>query len=876
MPNRHLPDLDATLGKQKSNIALLKTCLKDGRQSLVERFEQDEPVEQLVRANAHFIDEILKHCWQLTVGDNADAALIAVGGYGRAELHPASDVDVMVLIGTESPDLDSRLEQLIMLLWDIGLEIGHSVRNLEQCVSEAAADITITTNLMESRHIIGQQSLFDTMCSTTGADNIWPSKDFFNAKCTEQLQRHAKFDDSSHNLEPNLKENPGGLRDIQMIGWVAKRHFGAQSMADLLDKGFLTDQEYKALMAGQSLLWRIRFALHLITKRHDDRLLFEYQRQIAEQFGYPNDENNLAVEQFMQGYYQTITELGRLNEMLLQLFKEAILLKNQLDKPVLINKRFQTRNNYLEVTNESLFSHYPLALLEVFLILQQHPEITGVRASTIRLIRAHRHLIDNNFRLDIRSRSLFMEMLRQPTGITREFRRMNRYGILARYLPEFNNIVGRMQFDLFHIYTVDEHILMVLRNLRRFSVPKFIHEFPVCSETFLKIPKPELLYIAGLFHDIAKGRGGNHAELGAIDTLAFCRRHDLSEYDSQLAAWLVKSHLLMSHVAQKMDIDDPDVITEFAKTVGDITHLDNLYLLTVADIRGTNPKRWDSWKASLLNRLYLQTKKRLANGIESTPNLNDLISTKQQETKQLLHTEHYSSEAVNLLWSTLNMEYFLQNTSDQISWHTQLILSKMDKNAVLVEIRHASGQGCNEIFVSTGNTENVFVHSVATLDNLGLNILEARIMTTDDDLTVNSFFVLEADGSLIEEEDRHASIKQILRKNLTDDKNYADYGQRRTPSQLKQFKQEPKIVFDQDKEHQRTLVEIHAIDYPGLLLSIGQAFEEQKVDIHNARIHTIGETANDRFYITDHNSQPITDEKRLAALEQSLIKHLKS
>jgi [protein-PII] uridylyltransferase len=384
-----------------------------------------------------------------------------------------------------------------------------------------------------------------------------------------------------------------------MIGWVAKRHFGLDSLQELVAEGFLTDSEYRALMEGQHFLWKVRFALHMTTGRREDRLLFDLQRTLADQFGYRSDERRLAVEWFMMDYYRTIQELSRLNEMLLQLFQEVILYVDDPGDPVEINRRFQTRKGFLEVANDRVFRRYPFALLELFLILQQHSEIKGVRASTIRLVRDHRYLIDENFRNNIRSRSLFMEIFRQPHGLTHELRRMNRYGILAAYYPAFEKIVGQMQHDLFHAYTVDEHTLFVVRNLRRFSVPKFNHEFPLCSRISNRLPKPELLYLAGFFHDIAKGRGGNHSELGATDAMEFLRLHGLSDYDQKLVGWLVQNHLLMSQTAQRRDISDPDVINEFARQIGDRTRLDYLYLLTVADIRGTNPTLWNSWKDAL-------------------------------------------------------------------------------------------------------------------------------------------------------------------------------------------------------------------------------------------------------------------------------------
>ncbi|HDJ85646.1 MAG TPA: [protein-PII] uridylyltransferase, partial [Chromatiales bacterium] len=589
---------------------LLPACrdaLDRAREDLAAQFAAGAPVRELVHKQARLIDRLLEYAWhRLLPGAGADLALVAVGGYGRGELHPASDIDLLILVADDAARERHRaaIEQFLTLLWDLGAEVGHSVRSVEECVDEARRDITVATNLMEARLLAGPQALFTALRAATGPDRVWPGRAFFAAKWNEQQARHRKFHDTAYNLEPNIKEGPGGLRDIQMVGWVAKRHFGAATLHDLVGHGFLTEAEYRALIEGQDHLWRIRFALHLLTGRREDRLLFDHQVPLARRFGFRDTDANLAVEQFMQHYYRTVMDLSRLNEMLLQLFQEAILYADDRDEPLVINRRFQSRKGFIEVRHPKVFEQYPFALLEVFLLLQQHAELKGVRASTIRLIRDNRDRIDDRFRGDLRARSLFMEILRQPRGVTHDLRRMNRYGVLAAYLPAFSNVVGRMQYDLFHTYTVDEHTLFVVRNLRRLTVPEFAAELPLCSRIMRDLPKPELLYIAALFHDIAKGRSGDHCELGAADAQEFCRDHGLGAYDTRLVCWLVRNHLLFSLTAQRRDISDPQVIHEFAATLGDHVHLDYLYLLTIADIRATNPGLWNSWRRALLQELH--------------------------------------------------------------------------------------------------------------------------------------------------------------------------------------------------------------------------------------------------------------------------------
>ena len=874
MPLSLIPGLDEQLaGATGTPLENFRDAIRASKTHLAERFAAGEDVEVLVHARSHFIDQILIRVWQHFFDEDESATLVAVGGYGRGELHPASDVDVLILV-EETPRDESagRLERLVTFLWDIGLEIGHSVRTLEQCVDAAKSDVTIVTNLMESRFLAGRERLFHAMREATGPDRIWPSDEFFSAKCEEQKARHARYGDTAYNLEPNIKSNPGGLRDIQMIGWVVKRHFRAERLSELLHQGFLTDAEYHALKTGQKHLWKIRFALHLLTGRHEDRLLFEHQRAIARQFGYCDEDSNLAVEQFMQDYYRTVMELNRLNEMLLQLFQEAILYQNQPCDMVKINNRFQSCNGYLEVRNNAIFARYPIAILELFLILQEHPELEGVRASTIRLIRAHLHLVDDRYRRDIRARSLFLEILRQPTGITRVLRRMHRYGVLAAYIPAFANITGRMQFDLFHVYTVDEHTLMLLRNLRRFSVPEFEHEFPLCSRVFGQLVKPELLYIAGLFHDIAKGRGGDHAELGAVDARDFCKRHDLSDYDADLVAWLVRKHLLMSVTAQRKDIEDPLVVQQFATEVGDRSRLDYLYLLTVADIRATNPKRWTSWKSSLLNRLYQSAHQALVRGLESPLGQDELIQAKQTEARRLLVAKGFALDSINQLWSELSLGYFLQNDPEEIAWHGNIVLSGGNFDQPRVALRKSISRGCNEIFIVRKDRKNLFAQCTALIDQLHLNILEARIKTTDGGIALNSFFVLEVDGSHIEP-DRAEDIQHALENGLKETLSVIPNA-RPLPRRLRQFTSKSEISITQDEANRHSLLHIKSMDRPGLLSLIAWVLAEQNLQVLSAKVTTVGALADDVFTITDNNGRALEDPADQADLTAALLERL--
>ncbi|MDH5545138.1 MAG: [protein-PII] uridylyltransferase [Gammaproteobacteria bacterium] len=868
--------LDQDLASTTSPVTVIRKAITQARNRLVDAFWADINIENLVHARSDFTDEILKRVWQRHIPEGLVISLVAVGGYGRQELHLASDIDILILVENHADIPNEAIEALITELWDLGLEIGHSVRDLNECINSGSEDITIATNLMEARLVYGNSSLFTQLQQLSDREHIWPSRQFFEEKWQEQKQRHLKFHDSAYNLEPNIKEGPGGLRDIQMIGWVTKRHFDADSLHDLIKVGFLNEAEYQALIEGQSFLWRIRFALHAITGRREDRLLFEHQRAIAERFGFQDespgldhhdparaaDGRRLGVELFMKKYFRTITELSRLNEMLLQLYQEVILYANQPVAPQPINRRFQSLHGFLDVTREDIFEHYPYALLELFLILQQNPELKGVRATTVRLLRKYRSLIDDDFRNDIRCRTLFMEILRQPIGITHTLRRMNQYGVLAAYLKEFGNIVGQMQYDLFHVYTVDQHTLFVVRNLRRFAVEDHKQEFPLCSQVSAYIPKPELLYIAGLFHDIAKGRGGDHSVLGAEDVTHFCERHDLSESDTELVSWLVKNHLIMSMTAQHKDIDDPEVINHFASLVQNRTRLDYLYLLTVADMRGTNPKLWNSWKDALLIELYKQTNNAFRRGLENPMDKRGLIrETKMLAARQLV-LKGISMERIEAIWQNMREDYFLRYSSEEISWHMEHLAEDSSHQRHLVLMQPTASRGSTDIFIHAPIKPYLFTIVAGTLGQLGLNIVEARIVPTTDGYTMDTYGVLEYNNDPITDPHRIEEIGQRLNKAL-DAMKLEKANRMRGNRRIEHFSMAPKVTFSDDPANHRTIMEVVATDRSGLLARIAKGITDAGLIIQNAKVSTIGAQAEDVFFVTDAEQRPIDNlEKR--------------
>lgn len=856
-----------------SPIPVFKDRLKRGNEILNQHFDMGVPVEKLVVERAELVDNILQYAWQYFDLCERSLCLVAVGGYGRIELHPGSDVDICIITDEElASETDGKLSEFITFLWDIGLEVGATVRTLIQCKEESEKDITVVTNLTESRFLIGKESLFDRMRELVGPDSVWSNGAFYRAKLAEQAERHKRFADTAHNLEPNVKESPGGLRDIQMIGWVVKRYFGADHLEELVSHGFLTQEEFQTLSSGQNFLWRVRYVLHQLAGRREDRLLFEHQRKVAASFGFNDDERNLAVEHFMKLYYRTITELNRLNEMLLAFFNEALLENDRLAEEYALNKRFNVKNNAIKISHPSIFKRYPFALLELFLLIQTTPEITGVRARTLRAIRDHLYLIDDSFRENLANRSLFMEIIRQPHQVGHELQRMHRYGILAAYLPAFETISGLMQFDLFHVYTVDEHTLAVVRNLRRFDLPETVEELPLCAEVARSIPKPELLYLAGLFHDIAKGRGGDHSVLGEVDAQEFCQSHGLGKYDTNLVAWLVRKHLFMSHTAQRMDLSDQEVINQFAQEVGDKVHLDYLYLLTVADMRGTNPAMWNSWKDSLLKDLYKKTLKAIRRGIENPLQNEERIKEAKEQVLHALKFTQIDIDHANELWDDLGDDYFLRHSTDEIIWQTQNIIDLKDDDLPVIKIRPETKRGGTEIFIYCHDKDSLFAAMTYGMDEMGLNVLDARIITTKNGLNLDTYIVHETHShEPVTDQERLHKITSTLMHYLTAPQPMLNQINRMQPRKLRSFNQKPRLTFSVDASNERTLMEVNATDQPGLLAVIGMGMAFCGIRLHNARVATFGERVEDIFYITDFENQPITDPVKIECLENTIL-----
>ncbi len=869
-----------TLSREQSVIAALKDTLKEAQSRMDQAFEDGTDIRLLIYGRAWVLDQVLRFAWQqFDWPDLNQIALVAVGGYGRGELHPKSDIDLLILTDSvDAIDHEESISGFLTLLWDINLDIGSSVRSIQECYQEAHSDITIATNLIESRTLIGNNALREEMFERVTSEEAWTDRAFFKAKLEEQRDRHSRTNNTEYNLEPNLKTSPGGLRDIQTIGWVAKRHFGATYIRDLVSHGFLTETELESLNEGELYLWKVRYALHMINKRKEDRLLFDHQRELAARFGYADDDQALAVEHFMHRYYRIAKAMSEFNDMLLQYFDEVILRADDNQEIREINSRFIVRDNYLAAAYDKVFEYNPFALMELFVIMTQNPEIKGVRASTIRLIRDHRYLIDDEFRSDLRNTSLFMEVLRSPERVSTELKRMNRYGILGLYLPEFGQIVGQMQHDLFHIYTVDAHTLKVIQMMRQVRHREFQEQFPIANRVVNNLPKIELLYVAGLYHDIAKGRGGDHSVLGATDVIEFCARHHLGKWDTQLVSWLVSNHLKMSMIAQRKDLSDPEVINEFANLVGDVIHLDYLYVLTVADINATNNELWNSWRASLLRQLYSETRRALRRGLENPIDREERIEQTQFEAMAALERQGISKVTAYAFWERLGDDYFLRESPRNIARHTQAIIENNAEPLPMILLQknsYRNHEGATEIFIYNLDSPNLFGATVSALDQLHLSVQDARIIVTDNGYALNTYTVLTEDNQPLNENPEYLKhIHDYLKEELDDPNDFPNIIKRRVPRQLKLFPMKTSASLSTDPSLQQTVLEVFTADRPGLLARIGRIFAQFGVNVRKAKIANVAERVEDIFYLTDTEQKPLTDPQLCEQLREAVCKEL--
>ncbi len=861
-----------------SATAARRQRLAEVTTALAESYWQNHPVEELMDDLTSLVDELVLDAWQQHLGEQNDVALFAVGGYGRRELHPGSDIDLLVL--AKRPEkLRTPIENFLRDVFDLNLEVGHSVRDTKGCLQQARADITVATALLERRVMAGDMALVGKLNEKLKPDRVGSADEFFRAKYEEQIQRHDNYLDTDYNLEPNIKTSPGGLRDIHTARWICLRQFAITDTEELVTLGVLSDLERRWLEDGRRFLCWVRYGLHLLAGRKEDHLRFVHQRELAQRLGFVDTDAKSGVERFMHHYYRHVLALTEVNDIIIQFFRERSD-KPRRDKLETINNDFVLRNKHIETQGDDVFRNNPAALLEMFVIIANREDVEGVSAATIRLIRESLHLIDDSFRDNPRHTQLFMRLLKAPFNIVTQLTRMRRYGVLARYIPEFGQIVGQMQHDLFHIYTVDAHTMMVIGNMRRFRYPEAMLHTPVAHQCVQAIPKPELLYIAGLYHDIGKGRGGDHSELGAIDARLFCQRHQLNSADTDTVCWLVERHLFMSSVSQHQDIYDPEVVQDFAREVRSEMRLNYLYALTVADINATNPTLWNNWRASLLRHLFNETRKALKNGLASLPDRAAAIKACQESALERLQEDTDTPpQKINALWQDLGEDLFLRHPPAQIAQLTTQLLNHNRADEVFVHLEDTPTQSASEgatlIYLMLADRPGVFAAIVTSLSKLNLSIVDASIHTSASGQCFNTLTVLNHAGEAIAEHDSlRQRIRGSLRKSLSDETLDTAGEERRVSRQLRELPWPTEV--EVTTEDNLTTISILAADRPGLLAHLGVLFVEMKLTLRSARITTLGERVEDIFIVQNEHGEGLYDTEEIYTLQHTLRQRLDS
>jgi len=868
--------------KNSGDINIWRQQFKAGFAAIKADFAQRASPSRLFKQHCKLTDNLLATIWAQQQIDRG-CCLIAVGGYGRGELYPHSDIDLLILLPEQAADnqaLNSRIESLIGTLWDLGLNVGHSVRSLNECLTEAKKDITVQTNLLESRLLSGDASFYQEFLARIKNGLDLPV--FFKAKLKEQEARHAKFNDTAYNLEPNIKESPGGLRDLHQVIWLKQSlNIANYPLADyvlankrsmwvqLAKQKVISAATVRKISQHERRLQLLRIRLHFLSDRREDRLLFDYQNELAAALGYSNTARKRASEQLMQSYYRSAKFVRLFNEILLKLLQNMLSNTPPVIRP--INDHFEAHDQYLEAKSAGMLQQNPSAIFEAFLLLQQHPELAGMGVTLLRNLQRVKHLVNRDFRQNPLNKKCFMQILSQAHGVNHALRAMNRYGILGSYIPAFGKIIGQMQHDLFHVYTVDEHILNVLANLRRFAKPELKHEFPLCSQLFAQFDAPHLLYLAALFHDIAKGRGGDHSSLGTIDARRFCKLHGLGKADSDLVAWLVESHLKMSATAQKSDLSDPSVIEAFANFVQDERRLVALYLLTVADIRGTSPAVWNAWKARLLESLFNATQHALSHAaVNALQYSAQAIATRKSAAAEKLNNYGLSAASYKALWAQFGSNYFIRHESDEIAWHSRLLTPHLHTQTPIVRARLSpSGDGI-QVMIYTKDQTDLFARICNFFDRMAYDIVEAKIYTTDHAYALDSFIVLDQSVKSVSYSGLLKHIEVELTQKINANSLLESPLQGRVSRQVKHMPIQVQVTISAQKENNHHKLDIIANDRPGLLATLAHQFLLLDIELHNAKINTLGNRAEDTFLISAKNSQPL-DAERIKQLGESLI-----
>ncbi|MGZ9897484.1 [protein-PII] uridylyltransferase [Shewanella gaetbuli] len=837
-------------------------------------------INDTLKLRATFFDQLLSILWQAHELDEQTISLNAVGGYGRQTLHPFSDIDICIIHDQAlSQDESAKVSAFLTQLWDLNLDLGHGVRTIQDTYQACRDDVTIATSLLEIRHIAGSQQHETLVLDALYGDELWRSDSFFEAKLDEQKQRHIKAQGTAYSIEPNLKTSPGGMRDLQTLTWVARKHFGVGDMLTLRRRGFFTNDEYAELMECQNFLFRVRFALHQAAKRPENRLLLQYQAEVAKLMGFGEgsplgEGGNIAIEKMMRQIFRAMKRIRELNQLLMAYFAREIS-PSAHSHVIPINDKFEIVDQHIHVRDEDVFIDRSQIMALFLLIATHHDQIIGISPETLRLLRQVRRRLMGDLQDFQACRESFKQLFNHPEGMGLAITLMHQHGILASYLPQWREVVGQMQFDLFHAYTVDEHTHKLIKNIYNYGADlqngTIDKDRQLAADLYQKMPNKSSLLFAALFHDLAKGRGGDHSELGAVDARLFAKFHGLKVSQERLISWLVENHLLMSITSQRMDIHDPDVVNRFAKTVGSQTRLDALYCLTIADIQATNDDLWNNWKAALLKELYFATRKALHNGFENVQQLRVIVRDHKQDAIQLLQQENVDLEEIKALWKRLPLSFFSHAEANDIARYSKALLAHTKQPEhesqfeTLILIDNVTVKGCSDVFVYSKDRPGLFVKLFNALARLRISVKQAQISITKDGYVVEAFKVLDFDDMPIYSDARRTQVLQKLYKVLDHD---AQLPKVREPRTHKNFENQLSVEFLYSRQSTRTLLNVSALDTSEFMEQISNAFIKQELTIHSANISTVGERADNVFLLSNKHGQQLDkqEQQQLASL----------
>jgi len=868
--------------------AIVKQALTDGRGEIRRRLESGASGGEVVRAQSWLVDQIVRVLYDVVTtrvrplanAGNADRlSVVAVGGYGRGELAPFSDIDLLFLLPPRASKWPSQVvEFLLYVLWDTGLKVGHATRNVADCLKQATVDLTIRTSLLEARYLWGDQTLYqelkqrfgDTIVAGTG-----PS--FVEAKLAERDQRHQRMGDSRYVVEPNIKEGKGGLRDLHTLYWIAKYLYRVNDLGELVQRGLLTADEHRVFAKAQEFLWRLRSHLHVVAGRPEERLTVDVQGILAKRLGYTDHAGARGVERFMKHYYLVAKDVGDLTRIFCAALEDQHRRKPKFRLPRLGLRRrtvegFVVEGDRLAPASDTLFAKEPVAMLRLFQVAQEHG--LDIHPHALRSITQNLKRIDKKTRENPEANRLFMTMLMSRKDPETTLRRLNEAGVFGRFMPEFGRVVAQTQHDMYHVYTVDEHTIRAIGLLHKIEAGELAEDHPLSNEIVHKVLSRRVLYLSVLFHDIAKGRGGDHSVLGEQVALKQCPQLGLSEAETETVAWLVRHHLAMSFTAFKRDLDDPKTLSDFVALVQSPERLRLLLVLTVADIRAVGPAVWNGWKGQLLRELYRRAEEIMLGGLAAEGHRTRIDAAKVALRKELADwpaetLEKHLARGPDAFWLSADAKTHAR-------WARMMAQADREGAPLAIDTRAHGFRAVTELTVYTADHAGLFSRLAGAIALCGVTIVDARIFTTQDGMAIDTFLIQELDGTAVQRPDKLAKLSSSIARTLAGDvKPHEDLPARRFgPSRAKVFRVVPRVLIDNGASNTHTVIEVNGRDRPGLLFDLTRALFRLNLTITTARIATYGAQAVDVFYVKDLFGHKVTHERKLAQIEARLLEAL--